>query len=118
MQQSFIFGCVVGIGVHDLEYVPNIIASGGCEDYSSPQPGEHFGSVEVHRPMRVCTVLPREFGFRPFRNEISQNLRFNSSAWSIYDFEGEEFYSPFGYTAGGISIVDYVIQWYFGCHRN
>ena len=39
-------------------------------------------------------------------------------AWSIDDFEGEKFYSPFGYAPCGVTIIDYGIQWYFGCYRN
>ena len=58
------------------------------------------------------------FGFYPFGDEIGQYLRLNGSPWSICYVEREELDGPFGNPARGIAVVYYVIEWYFGGHRN
>ena len=63
-------------------------------------------------------VLFREFGFCPFGYEIGQYLRLNGSSWLICYVKREELDGPFGNPARGISVVYYVVEWYFGGHRN
>ena len=48
------------------------ISGGGCQDDACPQASQHLRAVEVHDLIGVRVVLFREFGFRPFGDEISQ----------------------------------------------
>ena len=94
------------------------ISGGGCQDDASPQTSHHFRAVKVHNPIGVCTVLFREFGFSPFGDEVSQNLRLDSSPWFVYDVEWEELDSPLSNPARGIAVIYYIIKWYFGGYRD
>ena len=72
----------------------------------------------MHDPIGVRAVLFREFGFRPFGDEIGQYLRLNGSPWFICYVEREELDSPFSNPARGIAVVCYIVDWYFGGHRD
>ena len=72
----------------------------------------------MHDPVGICVVLFREFGFRPFGDEVGQYLRLDSSLWIVSYVEREELNSPFGNPARGIAIVYYVVEWYFRGDRN
>ena len=50
----------------------------------------------MHDPILICVVLSREFGLRPFCDEVGQNLRLNSSPWLVSYVEQEELNGPFG----------------------
>ena len=67
----------------------------------------------MHDPIGVRAILFREFGFRPFGDEISQYLRLNGSPWFVCYVEQEQLDGPFGNLARGIAVVYYVIKWYF-----
>ena len=94
------------------------ISGGGCQDDACPQTSQHLRAVEVHDPIGVCSVLFREFGFRPFGDEISQYLRLNGSPWFVCYVEQEELNSPFSNPARGIAVIYYIVEWYFRGHRD
>ena len=72
----------------------------------------------MHHPVGTRAVLFREFGFCPFGDKVSQNLRLDGSPWFVCYVEREELDGPFGNSARGIAVVFYVIEWYFGGHRD
>ena len=94
------------------------MSGGGCQDDASPQTSQHFRALEVHDPVGVHDVLFREFGFCPFGDEIGQHLRLDGSPWFICYVEREELDSLFSNPARGITVIYYVIEWYFGGHLN
>ena len=94
------------------------ISGGGHQDDAIPQTSQHFRAVEVHDPIGVRAVFFREFGLCSLGDKIGQYLRLNGSPWSICYVEREELDSPFGNPARGIAVVYYVVEWYFGGHRN
>ena len=73
----------------------------------------------MHDPVGICVVLFRELGFSPFGDEVSQNLRLNSSPWLVSYVEREELNGPFGNPARCVAVVFNVIKRYFGgyCYR-
>ena len=72
----------------------------------------------MHDPIGVCDVFFREFGFRPFGDEIDQYLRLNGSPWFVCYVEREELDGPLRNLARGIALIYYIVEWYFGGHRN
>ena len=94
------------------------ISGGGCQDNARSQTSQHFRAVKVHDPIGVRAVLFREFGFRPFGDEIGQYLQLNGSPWFIYDVEREELDGPLSSPARGIAVIYYIVEWYFGGHRD
>ena len=72
----------------------------------------------MHDPVGICAVLFREFGLCPFGDEVSQYLGFNSSMLFVCNVKWKELNGPFGNPARGIAVVYYVIEWYFGSHRD
>lgn len=110
MQQCFVFCSIVRIGIHVLQYVLHDVASGGYEDYASPQSSRHLGSIEVHYPICVGRVISRELGFFPFGNEIGQHLGLYGPTWAIHDLEREELDGPLCDPANGVMVVDDIIQ--------
>ena len=72
----------------------------------------------MHDPIGVRAVLFREFGFGPFGDEVSQNLRLYSLPWFVCNIKWKELNDPFGNPARGIAVVYYVVEWYFGGHCN
>ena len=72
----------------------------------------------MHDPIRVRALLFREFGFCPFGDEVSQYLRLNGSPWFVCYVEWEELDIPFRNSAHGIAVIYYIVEWYFGGHRN
>ena len=94
------------------------ISGGGCQDNACPQTSQHLRAVKVHDPIGVRAVLFREFGFCPFGDKISQYLQLNGSPWFLYYVEQEELDSPFSNPARGIAVIYYIIEWYFGGHRD
>ena len=58
-------------------------------------------------------VFFREVGFGPFGDEVSQNLRLNGSPWLVGYVEREEINGPFRNPSRGITVVYYVVEWYF-----
>ena len=81
------------------------VSGGRGQDDACSQSGQHFRAVEVHDPVRVRVVLFREFGFSPFSDEVSQNLRLNSSPWLVSYVEWEELNGPFGNLARRVAVV-------------
>ena len=73
----------------------------------------------MHDPVGICAILFREFGFRPFGDEVGQNLRLNSSPWLISYVEREELNGPFGNPARHVAVVYNIVKRYFGgyCYR-
>ena len=71
----------------------------------------------MHDPIGVCAVLFREFGLRPFGDEVGQYLRFDGSSRFVCYVEWEELNGPLGNPPRGIAVVYYVIEWYFGGYR-
>ena len=72
----------------------------------------------MHDPVGICAVLFRELGFGPFGDEVSQNLRFDSSPWLVSYIEREELNDPFSNSSRGVAVVYYVVEWYFGGHHD
>ena len=72
----------------------------------------------MHNQVGIRAVLFREFGLCPFGDEVSQYLRFNGSSRFVCYVEWEELNGPFGNPARSISVVYYIIEWYFGSHRD
>ena len=101
-----------------LDYVLHYISGGGRQDDASPQTSQHFRAIKVHDPIEVRVVLFREFGFCPLGGKIGQYLRLNGSPWFICYVEQEELDSPFSNPARGITVISYVVEWYFRGHRN
>ena len=95
----------------------NCVSGWGRQDDANAQAGQHFGAVEVHDPIGICVVLFREFGFSPFGDEVSQNLRLDSSPWFIGYVEWEELDGPFCNPASRVAVVYDVIKGYFGGYR-
>ena len=60
----------------------------------------------------------REFGFRPFGDEIDQYLRLNGSLWFVCYVERKELDGPFTNPSCSVAVIYYVIEWYFGGHRD
>ena len=81
------------------------VSGWGRQEDASPQAGQHFGAVEVHDPIGICVVLFREFGFSPFSDEVSQNLRLDSSPWLIGYVEWEELDGPFCNPTNRVAVV-------------
>ena len=50
----------------------------------------------MHDPIGVCAVLFREFGLRPFGDEVGQYLRLDGSSRFVCYVEREELNGPFG----------------------
>ena len=72
----------------------------------------------MHDPVGVCALLFREFGLYPFGDEVRQYLGFNGLPWFICDVEWEDLDDLLGNPTRGIAVVYYVIEWYFGGHRD
>ena len=72
----------------------------------------------MHDPIGVRAVLFREFGLCPFGDEVSQYLRLNGSLLFVCYVERKELNSPFSNSAYCVVVIYYVIEWYFGGHRD
>ena len=72
----------------------------------------------MHDPVGICAVLFREFGFSPFGDKVSQNLRLDSSLWLIGYVEREELNGPFGNLACRVVVVYNIIKWHFRGYCN
>ena len=72
----------------------------------------------MHNPVGIHAVLFREFGLRPFDDEVSQYLGFDGSTWFVRDVEWQELNGPFGNRARCIPVVDYIIEGHFRSHRD
>ena len=59
-----------------------------------------------------------EFSLCPFGDEVRQYLGFDGSASFVCYVEWKELNGPFGYPARSIAVVYYIIEWYFGGHRD
>ena len=71
----------------------------------------------MHDPIGVCTVLLREFGFGPFGDEVSENLRLYSSPWFVGYVKWKELNGLFCNPARRVVIVYNNVERYFGGHR-
>ena len=101
-----------------MEYVLDRVPGGRRQDYTCSQSGQHFRAVEVHDPIGVRAVLFRESGFCPFGDKVSQYLRLNGPPWFVCYIERKELDSSFGNPFHGVAVVYYVVEWYFGGHRD
>ena len=72
----------------------------------------------MHDPIGVRVVLFREFGFSSFGEKVSQYLRLDGPPWFVYYVEQKELDSPFSNPARSVAVIYYVIEWYFGGHRD
>ena len=72
----------------------------------------------MHDPIGVRAVLFREFGLCSSGDEVGQYLRLNGSPWFVYDVEWEELDAPLSNPACGITIIYYIIEWYFRGRRD
>ena len=65
----------------------------------------------------MCHTL-REFGLCPFGDEVSQYLGFNGSMQFVCYVKWKELDGPFSDPARSVVVICYVVEWYFGGHRN
>ena len=72
----------------------------------------------MHNPIGVGAILFREFGFCPFGDKVSQYLRLDGPPWVLCYVEQKELDGPFSNPARSVAVIYYVIEWYFGGHRD
>ena len=64
----------------------------------------------MHDPIGLCAVLFREFGLRPFCDEVGQDLRLDGSPWLISYVEREELNGPFCNPARRVAVVYDIVK--------
>ena len=72
----------------------------------------------MHDLVGKCVVLFREFDLCPFGDEVRHYSRFDGPVRFVCYVKWKELDGPFGNPARGIAIVYYVVEWYFGSHRD
>src|SRR6266540_1910503 len=105
MEESIIFGSVVGRREVNLEDILESLASGGDEHDASPRAFDHERAIEVHSPILELLCDDWRLDFCPLGDEIDECLGFDGRSWLEGKLEGAKLNRPLCNPSGGVAIV-------------
>ena len=105
VEESLIFGSIVGRREVKLEDIFESLAGGGDEHNASPRAFDHERAVEVHSPILELLCDGRRLDFCPLGDEIDECLGLDGRPWLESKLEGAELNRPLCNPSGGVAIV-------------
>src|SRR5207237_2058255 len=105
VEESLIFGSIVGRQEVDLEDIFESLTGRGDEHDASPRAFNHERAVEVHRPILELLYDGRCLDFCPLGDEIDERLGLDGCPWLKGKLEGTELDRLFCNPSGGIAIA-------------
>src|SRR5438105_2885990 len=105
VEESLIFGGVVGRREVNLEDILESLASGGDEHDASPRAFYHERAIEVHSPILELLCDDWRLDFCPLGDEVDECLGFDGRSWLEGKLEGAKLNRPLCNPSGGVVIV-------------
>src|SRR6266540_325424 len=105
VEESLIFGGVVGRREVNLEDILESLASGGDEHDASPRTFYHERAIEVHSPILGLLCDDWRLDFCPLGDEVDECLGFDGRSWLEGELEGSKLNRPLCNPSGGVAIV-------------
>src|SRR5438128_1487381 len=105
VEESLIFGSVVGRREVNLEDILESLASGGDEHDASPRAFYHERAIEVHSPILELLCDDWRLDFCPLGDEVDECLGFDGRSWLEGELEGAKLNRPLCNPSGGVAIV-------------
>src|SRR5213078_3970499 len=94
MEESLIFGSIVGRREVNLENIFESLTGGGDEHDASPHAFDHERVVEVHSPILELLCDGRRLDFYPLGDEINECLGLDGHPWLKGKLKGAELNHP------------------------
>src|SRR5881394_2674048 len=105
VEESLIFGSIVGRWEVKLENIFESLAGRGDEHDASPRTFDHERAVEVHSPILELLCDGQRLDFCPLGDEIDECLRLDGRSWLESKLEGAQLNRPLCNPSGGVVIV-------------
>ena len=105
MEESLVFGSIVGHWEVDLEDVLELLTSWRDEYYTHPHAFDHQGAIKIHCPIFELLGDEGSLGFGPLGYEVDECLGLDSRPWLKGKLEGAELNRPLCNPSGGVAIV-------------
>ena len=105
VEESLIFGSIVGCREVNLENILESLTGGGDEHDASPRAFNHERAIEVHGPILELLRDGWRLDFCPLGDEIGECLRLDGRLWLEVKLEGSELNRLLRNPSGGVAIV-------------